>query len=98
MLERSRTRFETRGLEPFTVKGKSRPVVAHELRRRRTRPRRAAEVRRLPLVDRQRELAILSAPRSRPSGRGFGSLVELVGDPGIGKSRLVEELHAQAPT
>ena len=28
---------------------------------------------------------------------GFGNLVELIGEPGMGKSRLVEELQAQAP-
>ena len=94
VLERTRTRFETHELEPFTVKGKSRPVVAHELRGL-ARGRSAPAVRHLPLVDRQRELAILGASLA-PARAGFGSLVELVGDTGIGKSRLVAEMREQS--
>ena len=47
----------------------------------------------LPLVDRQRELALLAASLA-PARTGFGTLVELVGDAGIGKTRLVEEMRA----
>ena len=49
----------------------------------------------LPLVDRQAELpqliAAIDAARLRQS-----RAVELVGEPGIGKSRLVEELQTRA--
>ena len=93
VLERARTRYETRRLQPFTVKGKSRPVVAHELLAV-GRGRAAPAVRHLPMVDRQRELAILGASLA-PARAGFGSLVELVGDTGIGKTRLVAEIREQ---
>jgi class 3 adenylate cyclase/tetratricopeptide (TPR) repeat protein len=93
VLERTRTRFETQELEPFTVKGKSLPVVAYELGPV-ARDRPAHTARHLPLVDRQRELAILGAALA-PARAGFGSFVELVGDMGIGKSRLVAELRSQ---
>jgi len=93
VLERARTRFETRELEPFRVKGKSRPVVAVDVGRV-AGARGAGAARRLPLVDRQRELAVLGASLA-PARAGFGSLVELVGETGIGKSRLVEEVRGQ---
>ena len=46
----------------------------------------------LPFVDRERERAVLSASVA-PVRMGFGTMVELVGEPGIGKSRLAEELR-----
>ena len=46
----------------------------------------------LPFVDRERERAVLAASVA-PVRMGFGTLVELVGEPGIGKSRLAEELR-----
>jgi class 3 adenylate cyclase/tetratricopeptide (TPR) repeat protein len=93
VLERARTRFETRELEPFQVKGKARPVVALDVGRI-AGARGVGTATRLPLVDRQRELAVLGASLA-PARAGFGSLVELVGDTGIGKTRLVEELRGQ---
>ena len=47
----------------------------------------------LPFVDRERERAVLNAA-VMPVRMGFGSLVELVGEPGLGKSRLTEELRS----
>ena len=49
----------------------------------------------LPLVDRQREMPVLDAALI-PVRMGFGSFVELIGDAGIGKSRIVEELCDRA--
>jgi class 3 adenylate cyclase/tetratricopeptide (TPR) repeat protein len=91
--ERSRTIFSGRPLEPFRVKGRSEPVDAIEVGP--VAGLRAAEPERLPMVDRKRELAILEAALSTVR-LGYGTLVELVGEPGIGKSRLVEELRARA--
>jgi class 3 adenylate cyclase/tetratricopeptide (TPR) repeat protein len=92
-LERSRARFDSTALEPFLVKGKSRPVLAHDLGA--AVGGRALEApSRLPMVDRQRELAVLGASLA-PARAGFGTLVELVGETGIGKTRLVEELREQ---
>ncbi len=96
VLERSKTTFETVELEPFLVKGKARPVRASAVGRPiGSRGRDAVPVQRLPLVGRSEEFAELgSALGSARSGHG--RLVELVGEPGMGKTRLVEELLARA--
>jgi class 3 adenylate cyclase/tetratricopeptide (TPR) repeat protein len=85
--------FEASELEPFQVKGKSEPVhavVLGELVRESTHADRTED--KLPFVDRERERAVLAASVA-PVRMGFGTLVELVGEPGIGKSRLAEELR-----
>ena len=85
--------FEATELEPFQVKGKSEPVravVLGELVRASTRADDRSD--KLPFVDRERERAVLAASVA-PVRMGFGTLVELVGEPGIGKSRLAEELR-----
>ena len=87
--------FEATELEPFTVKGKSEPVQAlvlgdllDDVARAESHPAEG----KLPFVDRERERAVLSASVA-PVRMGFGTMVELVGEPGIGKSRLAEELR-----
>ena len=86
--------FEAAELEPFQVKGKSEPVHAVVLGELSTETplmdTRAQD--KLPFVDRERERAVLAASVA-PVRMGFGTLVELVGEPGIGKSRLAEELR-----
>lgn len=49
----------------------------------------------LPLVGRERELATLTAMLAE-AARGHGAVALVAGEPGIGKTRLVEELVAQA--
>jgi len=93
IVERSATRFDTRALEPFLVKGKSEPVRAFDLGSIAGRAA-SAPARRLPMVDRQRERALLAASLGTVRA-GFGSFVELIGDAGIGKSRLTEDLMEQ---
>lgn len=95
VLERSRSAFETTELEPLALKGIPDPVQAHDVRALASGTPDAQEER-LPFVGRERELAILSAALG-PVRLGFGNMVELIGEPGMGKSRLVEELQAQAP-
>ncbi|HSB37907.1 MAG TPA: AAA family ATPase [Gaiellaceae bacterium] len=95
LLDRSRGAFETAELEPLTLKGISEPVTAFDVVGIAAGAAPQAESR-LPFVGRERELAILSAALG-PVRMGFGNIVELIGEPGMGKSRLVEELHAQAP-
>ena len=93
VLEASGTRFATNELEPFMVKGKAKPVQAWavgEVLGSRTRD---ASVQ-LPLIGRDQELAELRAALVDAEA-GHGWLIELVGEPGIGKSRLIEELHAE---
>ena len=89
---RSATRFETRALDPFRVKGKSEDVHAFELGA--IAGREEVVHRNLPLVDRQRERALLAASIGTVRA-GFGSFVELIGDAGIGKSRLTQEIEEQ---
>jgi tetratricopeptide (TPR) repeat protein len=48
----------------------------------------------LPLIGRDEELTQLRDALADARG-GQGALVEIVGEPGIGKSRLIEELHAE---
>ena len=49
-----------------------------------------------PLIGRERELAQLHGALARVQRTGRAELVTLVGEPGIGKSRLVRELAARA--
>ena len=94
VLANSRTTFHTEGLEPFTVKGKRDPVHAE-----RVGPvagsRAASELARLPLLGRVTELAVfdqvLQAARERRGG-----IIDVVGEAGIGKTRLVEAFAEQA--
>jgi class 3 adenylate cyclase/tetratricopeptide (TPR) repeat protein len=79
-------------LEPFAVKGKAEPVRAILLGSLAGAAEDGGTAEKLPFVDRERERAVLGASVA-PVRMGFGSLVELVGEPGIGKSRLAEELR-----
>ncbi|TMK84863.1 MAG: tetratricopeptide repeat protein [Actinobacteria bacterium] len=91
VLSRSGTRFDAEALEPFSVKGKARPVQAFALGR--SAGQKVVETGDLPLTGRRRELEVLREALEAAS-RGSGGAVELVGEPGIGKSRLVTELLA----
>ena len=89
--------FAATELEPFQVKGKAdavRAVVLGDLLPETERTGETADDE-LPFVDRERERAMLSASVA-PVRMGFGTLVELIGEPGIGKSRLAEELRTPA--
>ncbi len=92
-LSASSTRFELELLPPFMVKGKARLVEAASVGPVLGRDTGAtAEV---PLVGREGELAALVGALDRARSRR-GSVLELVGEPGIGKTRLVGELRARA--
>jgi class 3 adenylate cyclase/tetratricopeptide (TPR) repeat protein len=90
VLTRSRTEFHAEPLEPFPVKGKAEPVQAFALGAAAGVRARRAEA---PLVGREEELRTL-LERVEVARRYEGGIVELVGDPGMGKSRLIEELGA----
>src|SRR6185437_14237395 len=93
-LERSRTVFAAEPVGALALKGKAQPVEAVAVGEV-TGARESVAPKRLPLVDRQRELPILDAALV-PVRMGFGSFVELIGDAGIGKSRILEELVDRA--
>jgi class 3 adenylate cyclase/tetratricopeptide (TPR) repeat protein len=89
LVDRVRTSFVRTPLEPFAVKGKSQPVHASAI----------GDVHDsfdglepdegdVPLVGRDRELAIVRAALA-DAHEGRGVVVELVGEPGIGKSKLL---------
>jgi class 3 adenylate cyclase/predicted ATPase len=93
VLDRSQLAFETEALEPFSVKGKRHPVTAFALGKPKRARRRGSDA--LPLVGRADEVAALEADLAAVAG-GEARFVEIVGGPGMGKSRLVEELRARA--
>ena len=92
VLSRSRTSFEADALPPFMVKGKAKPIDAFSLGREIAR-RQFRDESTLPLVGRDDELARLHDAVAAVTA-GTGRAVELVGDAGVGKTRLVDELRA----
>ena len=92
---RSKTTFETTELEPFRVKGRSEPVRAWSVGRAQGSRTRPAEEQRLPLTGRNAELGVIR--KAFASARsGEGRLVDVVGEAGIGKTRLLEALRDAA--
>jgi len=95
VLERSNTLFDTTQLEPFAVKGKAEPVQAWSVGRAQGSRARQVTLARLPLTGRNAELGVIR--KAFTSARsGAGRLIEIVGDSGIGKTRLLEALRDAA--
>jgi class 3 adenylate cyclase/tetratricopeptide (TPR) repeat protein len=95
VLDRSNTHFETTKLEPFAVKGKAEPVQAWSVGRAQSSKTRQVSSQRLPLTGRNVELGVIR--KAFASARsGAGRLIEVVGDSGIGKTRLLEALRDAA--
>ncbi|HLN17697.1 MAG TPA: adenylate/guanylate cyclase domain-containing protein [Acidimicrobiales bacterium] len=94
VLERSRSRFATTALEPFSVKGKSEPVEAFEVGPLVT-SRAEEDPGALGFVGRGAELAALLEAAGRATS-GTGAVVDIVAEPGMGKSRLVAEAIGRA--
>src|SRR5205814_2120654 len=95
VLDRSNTLFETTKLEPFAVKGKAEPVQAWSVGRAQSSKSRQVSTQRLPLTGRNVELGVIR--KAFASARsGAGRLIEVVGDSGIGKTRLLEALRDAA--
>lgn len=94
VMDRSRVAFQVDPLEPFNVKGKRAPIHAFRVGTLQG-TRSEMHMRALPLVGREEELQrALDAMRAALGGNG-GAL-ELVGDAGIGKSRLLQEIKGNA--
>jgi class 3 adenylate cyclase/tetratricopeptide (TPR) repeat protein len=93
VLEHTRRSYAVTDAPMASLKGKSKPVPVVTLGQ-------PLDLRRPPIsedffVGRQAEMAILIGATEQLIN-GSGSLVEVVGEPGIGKTRLVDEAVAQA--
>ena len=87
--------FYTRSLGELALKGKTEPLRAWEVisaRQARTRLEVGAERGLTPYVGRERELTLLSECFAKAQA-GHGQVVFIVGEPGIGKSRLLYEFR-----
>src|SRR5262245_37196405 len=79
-------------LEPLTLKGKEEPVPAWEASGVLSEPRRAAGRAQTPLIGRTAEAGLLSSLVERVEREGRPHLVTVIGQAGVGKSRLLREL------
>src|SRR5262247_690027 len=89
--------FETEGRGPQELKGISTPMTLYRVvgeSRARSRFEAAVQTGLTPLVGRAEELSLLQR-RWEQAKAGAGQVVLLSGEPGIGKSRLVQELKEQ---
>ena len=77
-----------------TLKGVPEPTALFRLVRASGGGRRSGQRNLTPLVGRDDEMAMLMRRWER-ARQGEGQLVLIVGEPGLGKSRLIEEFHAR---
>ena len=91
VLDMTRAPFELESLAPFLVKGKSQAIHAAVVGRRQAMLSRASAV--FPLVGRGTEFAALQRASERARS-GMGAIIDIVGDAGMGKTRLVDEIRA----
>ncbi len=95
VLDRSNTLFATTELEPFWSRARRSRSRRGRWDRRRARGRGRCALERLPLIGRDAELEV-HARGARQRARRRGSLIEIVGEAGIGKTRLLEALREEA--
>jgi len=76
------------------LKGVPEPVTLFRLVRASGGGRRSGQRRLTPLIGRHEEIALLMR-RWQRARQGEGQLVLIVGEPGLGKSRLIEEFHTR---
>jgi class 3 adenylate cyclase/tetratricopeptide (TPR) repeat protein len=89
--------FETADRGEVSLKGKSRPVPTYTIIKRRAQPEpvRGVQGLRSPLVGRAREVAVIrDLLNALCTGRG--RILSLIGETGLGKSRLLAEWRAEA--
>ncbi|MBA2622699.1 MAG: AAA family ATPase [Chthoniobacterales bacterium] len=90
--------FEFEALPPLNLKGKEAPVDVYRLLGLKHTPKtaRGIEGLRAPLVGREEELREIKVAVLELS-RGAGGLIALMGEAGLGKSRLIAETRAALP-
>lgn len=93
VVTRSGTLFQTDALEPFMVKGKAKPV--HAVSVGSIIGEQSRDHLDGPFVGRDEEMRLLDEALGRARA-GSGTFVDIIGEPGIGKSRLVQEFRAHA--
>jgi class 3 adenylate cyclase/tetratricopeptide (TPR) repeat protein len=79
-------------LQPLTLKGKEEPVPAWEATGVLSEPRRGPGRAQTPLIGRKEEAGLLSSLVERVDREGRPHLVTVLGQAGVGKSRLLREL------
>ena len=84
-------RIETEALAPVSVKGISGPIPVFSLRRVRSVEEVIPDAKRTPFVGRRAELTQFRGAFDTCIEEGHGQTVYVRGEPGIGKTRLVEE-------
>lgn len=94
MLVHARRAFDVAPVTPFVAKGKRAPVETSDVRAASADPSAGSEVT-LAFVGRDHELALLTDALAEARD-GRGQAIEIVAEPGMGKSRLVTELQALA--
>jgi class 3 adenylate cyclase/predicted ATPase len=95
VLERSKAHLQTTELAPFSVKGKAGPIRAWSVGEAQSSRTRQTTTQKLPLTGRNAELGVLR--KAFTSARsGAGRLIEVVGEAGVGKTRLLEALRDAA--
>jgi class 3 adenylate cyclase/tetratricopeptide (TPR) repeat protein/Cdc6-like AAA superfamily ATPase len=88
----SREAISYERLEPLTLKGKEEPVPAWEATGVVSQPRQGAARAQTPLIGREEEASLLSSLVERVEREGSPHLVTVIGQAGVGKSRLLREL------
>jgi class 3 adenylate cyclase/tetratricopeptide (TPR) repeat protein len=88
------TQFETTPRGPIAAKGKSEPIDTYEVTAAKAVPGSARGLEGLSseIVGREREVALLR-DRYAALAQGRGAVVALIGEAGLGKSRLIAELR-----
>lgn len=97
--QQTRTTFEWEHFDPVMVKGKKEPVVRHLVRGIRKEFSKVVlgeRIEMVPLVGRRAELELLKGATKR-TAEGNAQVAMVLGDAGVGKSRLVYELYHQLP-
>jgi class 3 adenylate cyclase/tetratricopeptide (TPR) repeat protein len=88
----SREAISYERLEPLRLKGKEEPVPAWEATGAVSEPRHAGVRAQTPLIGREEEAGLLASLVERVQREGQPHLVTVIGQAGVGKSRLLREL------